>query len=67
MCILMSLLGLARVGVVDRVEGPMAVVEWNPESFSVLPHWLFPNLREGDRVCLIGNPRSHSSPAKGEP
>ena len=61
MCILMSLLGLARVGVVDRVEGPMAVVEWSPDSFSDLPTWLFPQVQEGDRVCLIGSPPQRSS------
>jgi hypothetical protein len=53
MCILMSLFGLAKVGVVDRVEGPMVVVEWAPDTFSDVPSWLLPTVREGDRICLI--------------
>ncbi len=62
MCILMSLFGLARVGVVDRIEGPMAVVEWAPDSFSDIPIWLLPHVQEGNRICLIGSPVQRGSP-----
>jgi hypothetical protein len=63
MCILMSLFGLANVGIVDRVEGPMAVVEWAPDSFSDVPTWLLPNAREGDHVCLAGVGTRQKAPA----
>ena len=57
MCSLMLWLGLASVGVVDRVEGPMAVIEWSEGQFSDVPVWLLPGVQEGDRVCLLRRPR----------
>lgn len=53
MCSLMVWLGLASVGVVDRIEGPMAVVEWKNQQFSDVPAVLLPGVKEGDRVCMI--------------
>lgn len=41
------------VGVVDRVEGELAVVEWSPDRFGHLPVALDPDLVEGRvvRAC----------------
>lgn len=47
------LLGLRLVGVVDRVEGPMAVVEWRADCFGDLPLSLLPGgTGEGDQLLF---------------
>ena len=53
MCLLMAKLGLALMGVVDRVEGPMVIVEWSTEEFSEIPRVLLPDAEEGQSLCLI--------------
>jgi hypothetical protein len=56
MCMLMYWLGLARIGIVDRIEGPSIIVEWNIDEFSEIPSFLFPKIQEGDKICLIKTP-----------
>lgn len=48
-----ALLGLQLRGVVDRIEGPMAVVEWRAGLLSDLPAALLPaGAGEGDAVVV---------------
>lgn len=65
MCLILSWLGLATPGVVDRVESPasgspLAVIEWS-EPPTVGAGWWFealpdPHSRfiEGQRLCRVG-------------
>ncbi len=47
------LLGLRLSGVVDRIEGSQAVVEWREDALSDLPLAILPaELSEGDRLTL---------------
>lgn len=63
---LLILLGLCPVhGIVDRVEGEWAVVEWSDRSFSDLPVALFSDPpREGAhlRACTPRHPRGAWQP-----
>ena len=46
-----ALFRLRALGVVDRVEGPMAVVEWQIDAATDVPLALLPpDIREGDRL-----------------
>ena len=60
---------LVLLGVVDRIEGPIAVVEW--EGRALADHRLdqLPSgLREGDRLrAVLRPPRRTSSPTEGSP
>ena len=56
MCSLMVFFKLASFGIVDRIEGPMAVIEWNLTQFSDVPVWLLPGVQEGDRICMVHPP-----------
>ncbi len=66
---------LCLVGVVDRVEGDLAVVEWGPGDLSSLPANLVPGLRvgRGVRVCAtrVGRARlrirTHALPRTPSP
>ncbi len=49
----------ARVGIVDRIEGEYAVVEWDVDGFADVPLGLLPpGVREGDQVLLPKSPRA---------
>lgn len=58
MCSVMVWLGLAVSGIVDRIEGPMVVIEWREGAFSDVPLSLLPGVEEGDRICLSRRPPS---------
>lgn len=62
------LLGIRLTAVVDRVEGPMAVVEWRSDTLADLPLALLPpDVGEGDRLLLrIGLHRRGAWLAVGE-
>ncbi len=48
------LLAIRLSGVVDRVEGDLAVVEWSVDAFGELPVALLPpDTREGDHLSII--------------
>ncbi len=52
------LLGLQLLGTVDRIEGELAVVEWQDGSFSDVPAALLgSSVAEGDSVWLRHRPR----------
>ncbi len=47
------LLGLRITGVIDRVEGDQAVIEWREDALTDLPLAILPpELREGDRLIF---------------
>jgi hypothetical protein len=38
--------------VIDRIEPPVATVEWSPGAFTDLPLLALPPSREGDALCV---------------
>jgi hypothetical protein len=49
----LALLAIGTIVVIDRIEGPLAVVEWRDAHLTEVPVVVLPpGVREGDRVLL---------------